>query len=90
MYDLINEDSCGFRGEPSISISLEKRIGEALRHCRKSKGLKLREVSAASKFSIGYISQVEQGKYKASVKILRSLAQFYGMKLSELLQSAGE
>ena len=90
MYDLINEDSCGFSCRADISVSLEKRIGEALRQCRKSKGLKLREISEATQFSIGYISQVEHGKHKATVRALHGLARFYGMKLSELLQSVGE
>lgn len=48
-------------------------------------GLSLREASAAAGISLGYLSQLENGKRSASPQVLAALATTYGCHVPELM-----
>jgi len=62
-------------------------IGTKLRMLRRERGLKLREVSAATGLSPGFISQLENDRVGASFASLFRLAHFYQINLSDLFRS---
>ncbi|OYN90050.1 helix-turn-helix domain-containing protein [Parenemella sanctibonifatiensis] len=59
-------------------------IGDALRHERQSQGRTLREVSAAARISLGYLSEVERGHKEASSELLAAIATALDLPLSEV------
>lgn len=68
---------------------LRQLIGEVLRTQRIAKGMTLREVSAAARVSLGYISEVERGQKEASSELLSSLCEALDIPLSQVLRDVG-
>ncbi|GAA5156371.1 hypothetical protein GCM10023340_44010 [Nocardioides marinquilinus] len=66
-------------------VLLRRRLGDVLRERRVARGLTLREVSAAARVSLGYISEIERGQKEASSELLASLCAALDAPLSEVL-----
>ena len=66
---------------------LRQMIGDALRDERVRQRMTLRELSAAARVSLGYISEIERGRKEASSELLAALCDALGLPLSSLLRS---
>lgn len=64
---------------------LRHAIGAVLRRLRTERGTTLREVSACSRISIPYLSEIERGRKEASSEILAALCPVLGISEEELL-----
>ena len=66
------------------------QIGDYLKRLRREKGLTLLRVKNLSGVSVGYLSEIEQGKrVSPHPDILKRLAPIYGASIEELLTVAG-
>ncbi|MFD1827494.1 MULTISPECIES: helix-turn-helix domain-containing protein [Mumia] len=65
---------------------LRRLIGEVLRARRMAKGLTLRDVSAAARVSLGYISEVERGQKEPSSELLAALCDALDVPMSQVLR----
>ncbi len=66
------------------------RIGNYLKKLRRAKGLTLLQVTKLSRVSVGYLSEIEQGKRPSPhPDILKRLAPIYGASVEELMTVAG-
>ena len=73
--------SCQGSGE------IEGTLGARLRLIRQAKGLTIRDVEEATSLSNATVSQIETGRNKGpSIHRVKELADFYGVKIDELLQ----
>jgi transcriptional regulator with XRE-family HTH domain len=66
-------------------VLLRREIGDVLRHRRTGQGRTLREVSAAARVSLGYLSEVERGQKEPSSELLSSICGALDVPLSALL-----
>ena len=64
-------------------------LGAYIRTQRQMADLSLRQLSAQSKVSNAYLSQVERGLHKPSVSVLRAIAQALNLSAETLLAQAG-
>jgi len=62
-----------------------KRLGKAIRACRKERGLLLRDLEITSKLTIAHLSHFETGKRFPSVYNLIAIADAMGVSLDELI-----
>ncbi len=69
---------------------LRTLIGESLRTTRLRQDRTLREVSAAARVSLGYLSEVERGQKEASSELLASICRALGVRLSDVLREVSE
>ena len=69
---------------------LRTLIGESLRATRLEQDRTLREVSAAARVSLGYLSEVERGQKEASSELLASICRALGVRLSEVLRDVSD
>lgn len=69
---------------------LRTLIGEALRTTRLRQDRTLREVSAAARVSLGYLSEVERGQKEASSELLASICRALGVRLSDVLREVSD
>jgi transcriptional regulator with XRE-family HTH domain len=67
---------------------LRRVLGETLRGRRLRQRRTLREVSAAARVSLGYLSEVERGQKEASSELLASICEALDVRLSEVLEEA--
>ena len=67
-------------------IVLRRHLGEVLRRARQHQGRTLREVSAAARVSLGYLSEVERGQKEASSELLGSFCAALDVPMSEVLR----
>ncbi len=66
------------------------QIGDYLKRLRRERGLTLLEVKRLTGVSVGYLSEIEQGKrVSPHPEILKRLAPIYGASVEELLTMAG-
>ena len=65
---------------------LREMLGETLRELRTAEGMTLREVSAAARVSLGYLSEVERGQKEASSELLNAISGALDVQLSELMR----
>ncbi|NUS73612.1 MAG: helix-turn-helix transcriptional regulator [Corynebacteriales bacterium] len=70
-------------------VLLREILGDTLRSKRLAQRRTLREVSAAAKVSLGYLSEVERGQKEASSELLASICEALGMELSDLMRDVG-
>lgn len=63
----------------------ENRLGDRLRRLRRARGLTLNDVAGAVGLSHTFVSMVERGLTDISLARFRRLADFYGIRASELL-----
>jgi len=67
-------------------VLFRRLLGDVLRSRRMHQGLTLREVSAAARVSLGYISEIERGQKEASSELLSSLCGALEIPLSHVLR----
>src|SRR5580704_12121430 len=85
------EVSAGRPREGSAAmILLRHMLGDALRRLRLRQGRTLREVSAAARVSLGYLSEVERGQKEASSELLASICGALGAPLSQVLREVSD
>lgn len=71
-------------------VVLRRVIGEELRRRRQDQGRTLRDVSAAARVSLGYLSEIERGQKEASSELLAAICAALGVPLSSLLSSVSD
>jgi transcriptional regulator with XRE-family HTH domain len=71
-------------------VLLRQMLGDALRRVRVRQGRTLREVSAAARVSLGYLSEVERGQKEASSELLASICGALGAPLSQVLREVSD
>jgi transcriptional regulator with XRE-family HTH domain len=71
-------------------ILLRRLLGDVLREHRRDQGRTLREVSAAARVSLGYLSEVERGQKEASSELLGSICEALEVPLSEVLRDVSD
>jgi transcriptional regulator with XRE-family HTH domain len=71
-------------------VLLRQMLGDALRRVRMRQGRTLREVSAAARVSLGYLSEVERGQKEASSELLASICGALGAPLSQVLREVSD
>ena len=64
-------------------------FGQFIRTQRKLAKLSLRQLAAASEVSDAYLSQLERGQHAPSIRVLKSLADAFGMTPAMMLTQAG-
>jgi transcriptional regulator with XRE-family HTH domain len=71
-------------------ILLRRLLGDVLRRQRQRQSRTLREVSAAARVSLGYLSEVERGQKEASSELLAAICSALGVRMSDLLREVSE
>ena len=71
-------------------IGHDREIGDVLRDARNRQGRTLREVSAAARVSLGYLSEVERGQKEASSELLGSICGALEVPLSIVLREVSD
>lgn len=71
-------------------VLLRHIIGDVLRERRQDQGRTLRDVSAAARVSLGYLSEVERGQKEASSELLSSICDALDVPLSDVLRDASD
>src|SRR5450432_3168133 len=71
-------------------VLLRHLLGDVLRRLRLRQGRTLREVSAAARVSLGYLSEVERGQKEASSELLSSICSALGTPLSQVLREVSD
>jgi transcriptional regulator with XRE-family HTH domain len=70
---------------------LRHAVGAALRRIRLDRGLTLREVAAAARVSMPYLSEIERGRKEPSSEVLAGVCAALGLTIVDLLaRSAAE
>ncbi|GAA2083156.1 hypothetical protein GCM10009840_19540 [Pseudolysinimonas kribbensis] len=70
---------------------LRHAVGAALRRVRLDRGLTLREVAAAARVSMPYLSEIERGRKEPSSEVLAGVCTALGLTIVDLLvRSAAE
>ncbi|MDQ3113528.1 MAG: helix-turn-helix domain-containing protein [Actinomycetota bacterium] len=82
----------GLRAQiPDRPVVLVRRsIGEVLRRERQQQDRTLREVSAAARVSLGYLSEVERGQKEASSELLAAICGALNLPLSFVLREVSD
>jgi transcriptional regulator with XRE-family HTH domain len=71
-------------------VLLRHLLGDALRRLRLRQGRTLREVSAAARVSLGYLSEVERGQKEASSELLAAICSALGIPLSQVFREVSD
>ncbi|KWW99743.1 helix-turn-helix domain-containing protein [Carbonactinospora thermoautotrophica] len=71
-------------------ILLRRLLGDVLRRQRQRQGRTLREVSAAARVSLGYLSEIERGQKEASSELLAAICAALGVRLSDILREVSD
>jgi transcriptional regulator with XRE-family HTH domain len=71
-------------------VLLRQLLGDVLRRLRLHQGRTLREVSAAARVSLGYLSEVERGQKEASSELLASICRALGVPLSHVMRDVSD
>ncbi len=71
-------------------ILLRHLLGDVLRRLRLRQGRTLREVSAAARVSLGYLSEVERGQKEASSELLAAICSALGVPLSHVIREVSD
>ena len=71
-------------------VLLRHLLGDALRRLRLRQGRTLREVSAAARVSLGYLSEVERGQKEASSELLAAICSALGAPLSQVFREVAD
>jgi transcriptional regulator with XRE-family HTH domain len=71
-------------------ILLRRLLGDVLRRQRQRQSRTLREVSAAARVSLGYLSEVERGQKEASSELLAAICSALGVRMSDLMREVSE
>ena len=71
-------------------VLLRHLLGDALRRLRLRQGRTLREVSAAARVSLGYLSEVERGQKEASSELLAAICGALETPLSHVFREVSD
>src|SRR5437763_10808354 len=71
-------------------VLLRQLLGDVLRRLRLRQGRTLREVSAAARVSLGYLSGVERGQKEASSELLAAICSALGTPLSQVFREVSD
>jgi transcriptional regulator with XRE-family HTH domain len=71
-------------------VLLRRLLGDVLRTQRQRQGRTLREVSAAARVSLGYLSEVERGQKEASSELIASICAALDVPMSEVLREVSD
>jgi len=71
-------------------ILLRRLLGDVLRRQRQRQGRTLREVSAAARVSLGYLSEVERGQKEASSELLAAICDALDVRMSDVLREVSD
>lgn len=71
-------------------VLLRRIMGDVLRERRREQGRTLRDVSAAARVSLGYLSEVERGQKEASSELLGSICDALDLPLSAVLRDVSD
>lgn len=71
-------------------ILIRRELGDVLRTMRQRQGRTLREVSAAARVSLGYLSEVERGQKEASSELLFAICSALNLPLSLILREVSD
>jgi transcriptional regulator with XRE-family HTH domain len=71
-------------------VLLRRLLGDVLRTQRQRQGRTLREVSAAARVSLGYLSEVERGQKEASSELIASICGALDVPMSEVLREVSD
>ncbi len=69
---------------------LRHLLGDVLRRLRLRQGRTLREVSAAARVSLGYLSEVERGQKEASSELLAAICTALETPLSQVFREVSD
>ena len=67
-------------------VLFRRLLGDVLRRHRQRQGRTLRDVAAAARISLGYLSEVERGRKEASSELLASLCEALDVSLADVLR----
>jgi len=65
-------------------------LGDVLRRRRMAQGRTLRDVAAAARVSLGYLSEVERGQKEASSELLASICTALDVPMSEVIREVSD
>nr|WP_051425931.1 helix-turn-helix transcriptional regulator [Jiangella gansuensis] len=71
-------------------ILIRRLVGDVLRRRRIEQGRTLREISAAARVSLGYLSEVERGRKEASSELLAAICEALDLPMSEVLREVSD
>src|SRR3984893_15546943 len=71
-------------------VLLRHLLGDVLRRLRQRQGRTLREVSAAARVSLGYLSEVERGQKEASSELLSAICDALDVRMSEVMREVSD
>jgi transcriptional regulator with XRE-family HTH domain len=71
-------------------ILLRRLLGDVLRERRRSQARTLREVSAAARVSLGYLSEVERGQKEASSELLGAICDALDVPMSAVMREVSD
>ena len=71
-------------------VLLRHLLGDVLRRLRLRQGRTLREVSAAARVSLGYLSEVERGQKEASSELLAAICGALETPLSQVFREVSD
>lgn len=71
-------------------VLLRRELGDVLRGARLAQRKTLREVSAAARVSLGYLSEIERGQKEASSELLSSVCDALDVPLWALLREVSD
>jgi transcriptional regulator with XRE-family HTH domain len=71
-------------------VLLRHLLGDALRRLRLRQGRTLREVSAAARVSLGYLSEVERGQKEASSELLAAICSALRIPMSQVFREVSD
>jgi transcriptional regulator with XRE-family HTH domain len=75
--------------EAKSARSTRETLGEFLRTQRRIAGLSLRQLADITSVSNAYLSQIERGKHKPSIEVLRAVATGLSVSAETLLDQVG-
>ena len=67
-------------------VLFRRLLGDVLRRHRQRQGRTLRDVAAAARISLGYLSEVERGRKEASSELLAALCEALNISLADVLR----
>ncbi|WP_129666200.1 helix-turn-helix domain-containing protein [Phytoactinopolyspora endophytica] len=71
-------------------VLVRRLIGDVIRRRRVAQGRTLREISAAARVSLGYLSEVERGRKEASSELLAAICSALDIPMSEVLRDVSD
>jgi transcriptional regulator with XRE-family HTH domain len=71
-------------------VLFRRLLGDVLRRHRQMQERTLRDVAAAARVSLGYLSEVERGRKEASSELLAAVCAALGLSLADVLREVSD